>query len=123
MDNKIIKELNENIKNFDIRLLTNVNKLVIDNTCSEKSILIEFNYINYKDNKKEHLVIIKFENFKVNFEIGLDIQNILNINKLSFEDISSNYWEGIDWLVTDSDDDGIPSFSFYCKDIYILNIT
>lgn len=52
MDNKIIKELNENIKNFDIRLLTNVNKLIVDNSYTEKSILIEFNYVNYKDNKK-----------------------------------------------------------------------
>lgn len=123
MNNIITKELEKKIKDFDIRLLTDIKKFILENIDNQISILFEFNYINYKEAKKSYVICIKFESCKFNSEVGVDLNNILNINKLIFRDISANCWENINWLVTDFDDDNTPLFAFYCKDIGILSVT
>ncbi|MGM5629625.1 hypothetical protein O2K51_01885 [Apibacter raozihei] len=118
MENKIISEIKQYIKNFNIRLLTDVLQLIINNI-DNRTMFVEFRYIEYKNSKKQYNIGILFRNLKFNQNIDLGLNNLLNINKLNFENITQNCWEEINWSVTDSDDDGVILFAFYCEDICI----
>lgn len=118
MKNSLFSEIEQSIKSFDVKLLTDVKQVTVDNT-SDTSIFIEFSYIDYKDNGKQYFIGIMFENVILNSSTNVDLFNLLNMNSLSFEDISISNWERINWIVTDSDDDGVVLFSFYCENVSV----
>jgi hypothetical protein len=121
--NDIILEIENSIKGFDFNKLHKINEIkIINDTESILSIFIEFDYINYNENKKHYVLGIDFINVRINYEIGLDLINILNINKLKIQDISENQMEKINWEIIDEDDDGEILFKIYCEEIKIKYI-
>lgn len=118
MENSIILELKRHITNFNIRLLTEVEQVLLNNS-DKRSMFIEFKYIDYENSKELYYVGILFKNLKFDKNIGVDINKLLDINKLEIRDISQYCWEDINWYITDNDDDGVITFAFYCKDVNI----
>ena len=122
-ENYIILEIEKLIKKFDIQKIHKANEIkIINKSQNELSIFIEFDYVNYYENKKHYIIGIDFDNVRINYETGLDIINLLNINSLNIRNIENRQMEGIDWEIINEDDDGKIIFKMYCKKINIKYI-
>jgi hypothetical protein len=118
--NKIIVELENKILKFNSRNFDTINNLnIIRDNDKQISIVANFEYTNYYENKKIYNIGINFINIRINPNLGLDLVNLMHINKLSIENISNSQLDKLNWQVIDVDDDEKTIFEFYCEEIKI----